>query len=121
MSFVSEYLTPFLDFYHRLIDGAYLSSQLPFKGSQEVGGDYVNKVRRAHRRAITQKYDDALASVNNPNLATFLSDNLPRPLLNRNCSLTHPSTDSSLPSRPTPASRPASLSPAPSATPSRRS
>lgn len=121
MSFVSEYLTPFLDFYHRLIDGAYLSSQLPFKGSQEVGGDYINKVRRANRRAITQKYDDALSSVNNPNLATFLSDNLPRLLLNRNCSLTQPSTDSSLPSRPTPASRPASSSPAPSATPSRRS
>lgn len=108
MSFVSEYLTPFLDYYHRLIDGAYLSSQLPFKGSQEVGGDYVNKVRRYHRRAITQKYDDALASVNNPNLATFLTDNLPRLLLNRNCTLTQPLTDSSLPSRPIPASRLAS-------------
>lgn len=88
MSFVSEYLTPFLDFYHRLLDGAYLSSQLPFKGSQEVGGDYVNKVRRAHRRAITGRYDDALASVSSPSLAGFVSDNLPRLLLNRNCLVT---------------------------------
>jgi hypothetical protein len=93
MSFVSEYLTPFLDFYHRLLDGDYLSSQLPFKGSQEVGGDYVNKVRRTHRRSITQKYDDALASVSNPNLATFVGDNLPRLLLNRNLSLTQRSSD----------------------------
>jgi hypothetical protein len=56
MSFVSEYLTPFLDYYGRLIDGAYLSQQLTFKGSQEVGGDYVNKVTRANRRSITSKY-----------------------------------------------------------------
>jgi hypothetical protein len=56
MSFVSEYLTPFLDYYGRLLDGAYLSQQLGFKGSQEVGGDYVNKVNRAHRRSVTSKY-----------------------------------------------------------------
>jgi hypothetical protein len=55
MSFVSDYLTPFFDFYGRLLDGAYLSEQLRFKGSLEVGGDYVNKVNRAHRRAITSK------------------------------------------------------------------
>jgi hypothetical protein len=52
MSFVSDYLTPFFDFYGRLLDGKYLGQQLAFKGSQEVGGDYVNKVNRAHRRAI---------------------------------------------------------------------
>lgn len=113
MSFVSDYLTPFLDYYHRLLDGAYLSSQLPFKGSQEVGGDYVNKLRRYHRRAITSKYDDALASVSNPNLATFITDNLPRLLLNRNNIVTQHSNGSSLLSRRILVSRLASSSPAP--------
>jgi|688.fasta_scaffold1040020_1 hypothetical protein len=56
MSFVSEYLTPFLDYYSRLLDGPYLSDQLKYKGGQEVGGDYVNKVRRANKRAIEGKY-----------------------------------------------------------------
>jgi hypothetical protein len=55
MSFVSDYLTPFFDLYGRLLDGRYLSQQLAFKGSQEVGGDYVNKVVRSQRRAISQK------------------------------------------------------------------
>ena len=55
MSFISEYVTPFLNYYDRLLDGSYLHQQLAFKGSQEVGGDYVNKVNRANRRQITQK------------------------------------------------------------------
>ena len=38
MSFVSEYLTPFFDAYTKALDGKYLSQQLQFKGSQEVGG-----------------------------------------------------------------------------------
>jgi len=53
MSFISEYFTPFLDYYHRLIDGRYLAHQLQFKGSAgEVGGDYVNKVDRANRKSV---------------------------------------------------------------------
>ena len=55
MSIVSEYLTPFLKYYDNLLDGSYLSQQLAFKGSQEVGGDYISKVDKANRRNITQK------------------------------------------------------------------
>jgi len=56
MSFVSEYLSSLLDGYGRLIDGAYLADQLKYKGSQEVGGDYVNKCLRAQRRTIQTRF-----------------------------------------------------------------
>lgn len=56
MSIVSDYLTPFLDQYGRWLDGSYLSQQLQFKGSEEVGGNYVQKVNRAQRRSIQDRY-----------------------------------------------------------------
>lgn len=55
MSFISDYVTPFLDYYGRLLDGKYLSEQLDYKGSKELGGDYVSKVRRSQTRSITDK------------------------------------------------------------------
>lgn len=66
MSFVSDYLTPFLEYYGRLLDGQYLAQQLQFKGSQEIGGDYVNKVHRAQRRAITERYYCPHAAMTRP-------------------------------------------------------
>lgn len=66
MSFVSDYLTPFLEYYGRLLDGPYLAQQLQFKGSQEIGGDYINKVHRAQRRAITEQYPHIHAATNQP-------------------------------------------------------
>jgi hypothetical protein len=56
MSFVSEYVTPFLEAYHRAIEGSYLSQQLGFKGSKEAGGDYGTKVARYNRRQIQSVY-----------------------------------------------------------------
>jgi hypothetical protein len=50
MSFVSEYLTPFFKFYDRLIDGEYMATQTQFKGGKEAGANYIQKVRRYHKR-----------------------------------------------------------------------
>lgn len=52
MSIVSEYLSPLLDAYSRLLDGEYIATQMQFKGSKDLGGDYSNKIRRANIRAI---------------------------------------------------------------------
>lgn len=68
MSFVSEYLTPFLDYYGRLLDGKYLSQQLAFKGSQETGGDYITKVIRSQQREITEPYHLSHAASTQPSL-----------------------------------------------------
>lgn len=56
MSIISEYVTPFLGWYHRQIEGEYLATQLQYKGSEEIGGDYINKVERYNRRTIQNRY-----------------------------------------------------------------
>lgn len=56
MSFITEYVSPLLDAYHRAIEGNYLAQQLSFKGSKEVGGDYNSKVARYNRRKIQSVY-----------------------------------------------------------------
>ena len=53
MSIISEYVTPFFKWYDRLLDGEYIATQLQFKGSEEVGGDYINKI---HMQVLTGMY-----------------------------------------------------------------
>ncbi len=58
MSFVSDYLTPLIGAYSKWIEGSYLSEHLASKGAPgELGGEYINKVNRANRRSVTQRYD----------------------------------------------------------------
>ena len=57
MSFVSDYLTPIIKTYSKWIEGDYLSEHLGSKGAAgELGGEYINKVNRANRRSVTQRY-----------------------------------------------------------------
>ena len=56
MSFISDYVTPFLGWYDAQTNGQYLSQSLRFKGGKEAGVDYFNKVQRSIARSITAPY-----------------------------------------------------------------
>ena len=56
MSFITEYCTPFFNWYHSLIEGSYLSEALKYKGGKEIGTNYISKVNRYNRRTVEGKY-----------------------------------------------------------------
>lgn len=66
MSFISEYVTPFFQAYTRSLDGEYIATQLQFKGSKEVGGDYISKIDRAQRRAIQSRFRNLYVDMTTP-------------------------------------------------------
>lgn len=66
MSFISDYVTPFFQLYTRSLDGEYIATQLQFKGSKEAGGDYINKIDRAQRRAIQNRFRKLYVDMTTP-------------------------------------------------------
>ena len=56
MSFISDYVTPFLGKYHRWIEGSYLATQLQYKGGEDAGTNYIDKVDRYNIRKIQSWY-----------------------------------------------------------------
>lgn len=74
MSFISDYVTPFFQAYTRSLDGDYIATQLQFKGSKEIGGDYINKINRAQRRNIQNRFRSLYVDTTTP---SRLSRNLP--------------------------------------------
>ena len=93
MSFISDYVSPFLKWYHRIIEGDYLAEALQYKGGKDIGTDYVAKVSRANRRPIEARYDNSLNAVKQPTFGGFLQDNILRLALNRSYTLSQHSID----------------------------